>query len=238
MRQYADAYIKKINEIFQEGYEDELIFKPCTQQRDWYDWRARHELMLKRNRDEAPQIVLIGNSITHFWTDDTRKPEKQAKANRKSWDKLFKGLIVHNQGFGWDRVENGLWRIAHGELDGFDAEKIFLLLGTNNFYSNTPEEIADGMMLLIKAVRKHQPNARIYQVGVMPRRDGEEKIKAINEIVKKRLAGTDVTYVEMSTGFLDENGKLIESLFAGDGLHPNEKGYAIEAKNLEKYVKE
>ena len=238
MRQYADAYIKKINEIFQEGYEDELIFKPCTQQRDWYDWRARHELMLKRNRDEAPQIVLIGNSITHFWTDDTRKPDKQAKANRKSWDKLFKGLIVHNQGFGWDRVENGLWRIAHGELDGFDAEKIFLLLGTNNFYSNTPEEIADGMMLLIKAVRKHQPNARIYQVGVMPRRDGEEKIKAINEIVKKRLAGTDVTYVEMSTGFLDENGKLIESLFAGDGLHPNEKGYAIEAKNLEKYVKQ
>ena len=93
-------------------------------------------------------------------------------------------------------------------------------------------------MLLIKAVKKHQPHAKIYQVGVMPRRDGEEKIKAINELVKKRLEGTDVTYVEMSTGFLDENGKLIESLFAGDGLHPNEKGYAVEAKNLEKYVKE
>ena len=239
MREYANAYIKKINEIFLEvGFEKECIFKPCTQQRDWYDWRGRHELMLKRNREEAPQIVLIGNSITHFWTDDARKSEKQAKANRKSWDKLFKGLIVHNQGFGWDRIENGLWRIAHGELDGFDAEKIFLLLGTNNFYSNTPEEIADGMMLLIKAVKKHQPHAKIYQVGVMPRRDGEEKIKAINELVKKRLEGTDVTYVEMSTGFLDENGKLIESLFAGDGLHPNEKGYAVEAKNLEKYVKE
>ena len=194
--------------------------------------------MLRRNRDEKPDIVMLGNSITHFWTDDVRKDAKQAKAFAKSWNKLFKGQVVHNQGFGWDRIENGLWRIAHGELDGFEAKKVFLLLGTNNIGLNTDKDIVDGMMMLIDAVRRHQPQARIYQVGIMPRRGGEERVATINALVKERLKGTDVTYVDMSSGFLDKDGKLIEALFVGDGLHPNEQGYAIEAKNLEPYVKE
>lgn len=238
MRQYADAYIKKIHEILPEVGTDHALFKPCTQQRDWYDWRARHELMLQRNRDEAPQIVLLGNSITHFWSDDVRKTGKQAAAFRKSWDKLFKGRVVHNQGFGWDRIENGLWRITHGELDGFSAEKVFLLLGTNNIGINTDEQITEGMMMLIQAVRQHQPSAKIYQVGIMPRRNNVDRVQHINALVQEKLRGTDVTYVDMSTGFLDADGNLIESLFVGDGLHPNEQGYTIEAKNLEPYVRE
>lgn len=238
MRQYADAYIRKIHQLFPEAGTDDKVFYPRTQQRDPYDWRARHELMLQRNREEKPEIVLIGNSITHFWTDAVRKDAQQAKRYRKSWDKLFKGQVAHNQGFGWDRIENGLWRIAHGELDGFEAKKVFLLLGTNNMGVNTNEELVRGMMLLIDAVRRHQPKAKIYQVGIMPRRNDEARVVAINALVAERLKGTDVTYVDMAPGFLDENGKLKEELFAGDGLHPNELGYAVEAKNLERYVKE
>ena len=238
MRQYADAYIRKIHQLFPEAGTDDNVFYPRTQQRDPYDWRARHELMLQRNREEKPDLVLIGNSITHFWTDAVRKDAQQAKRYRKSWDKLFKGQVAHNQGFGWDRIENGLWRIAHGELDGFEAKKVFLLLGTNNMGVNTNEELVRGMMLLIDAVRRHQPKAKIYQVGIMPRRNDEARVAAINALVAERLKGTDVTYVDMAPGFLDENGKLKEELFAGDGLHPNELGYAVEAKNLERYVKE
>lgn len=238
MRQYADAYIRKLAEIFPEEGNGDETFSPCTQQRDWYNWRERHELILRRNREESPEIVLFGNSITHFWSDDTRKDPAQRRAYSKSWDKLFKGQIVHNQGCGWDRIENGLWRIAHGELDGFDAKKVFLLLGTNNLGTNTDQQIVDGMMLLIKAVRRHQPKAKIYQVGIMPRRNDEARVETINAMVRQRLQDTDITYVDMTSGFVDADGHLIESLFIGDGLHPNEKGYAIEAKNLAPYVKE
>jgi len=237
MRQYADAYIRKINEIFPEPGIGDAQFWPRTQQRDWYNWRERHELILKRNREEPPQIVLIGNSITHFWSDDTRKDEKQVRAYGKSWNKLFRRHIAHNQGFGFDRIENGLWRIAHGELDGFEAEKIFLLLGTNNLSTNNDEQIIRGMQLLIDAVRLHQPHAKIYQVGIMPRRNDEQRIASLNAQLQEKLKGTDVTYVDMSAGFVDDQGRLIETYF-NDGLHPNPEGYAIEAKNLEPYVKE
>ena len=103
---------------------------------------------------------------------------------------------------------------------------------------NTDEEIVDGILQLIRAVKQRQPNAKIYQVGIMPERHHEQRIARINRTLQEKLQSTAVTYVDMSTGFLDENGKLIESLFIGDGVHPNAKGYEREAKNLEPYVKE
>ena len=251
MRQYADAYIRKIWQIFGDSEcADSPLFWPRTQQRDPYSWLQRHEQVLQRNCDEAPQIVMIGNSITHYWTDATRSPE-DTKAYRSSWDRLFKGRIVHNLGFGFDRIENGLWRVIHGELSGYSADKVFLLLGTNNLSTNTDEEIVDGMLMLIRAVRRYQPTARIYQCGIMPRHDQLQRVAHINALLKEKInqlstlssplggvrGGFSIQFVDLSPGFLDSDGHLIESLFS-DGLHPNARGYEIEARNLEKYVKE
>ena len=54
-------------------------------------------------------------------------------------------LGVRNFGFGWDRIENVLWRVHHDELDGFDAEKIVLMIGTNNIGISTDDEIVSGL---------------------------------------------------------------------------------------------
>ena len=246
MRQYADAYIRKIYEILEpqvSNLESQVsIFRPRTQQRDPYNWHERHEQILRANCLEAPQIIMIGNSITHYWTD---RSGADAKDYRSSWDKLFRGRVARNLGFGFDRIENGLWRVMHGELDGYSADKIFLLLGTNNLSTNTDEEIVEGMQLLIRAVRQHQPKARIYQVGIMPRRGQLQRVAHINALLQEKLKnlgestegkGWDVTYVDMSRGFLDDSGNLIESLFS-DGLHPNARGYEVEAQNLYPYIK-
>ena len=190
MREYANAYIRKLHQIFLsplpswEGKGVGLFF-PRTQQRDPYIWHDRHEHILQQNCLQAPQIVMIGNSITHYWTDD--RSGSDAKDYRASWDRLFKGRIARNMGFGFDRIENGLWRIMHGELDGYNAEKVFLLLGTNNLSTNTDEEIVEGMLLLIQAVRQHQPKARIYQCGIMPRRGQLQRVNNINALLQEKI---------------------------------------------------
>jgi len=234
MQVYADAYVPKIKEILNETSELRCKFVPRTQQRDSYNWKERHEQVLALNKEKAPQILLIGNSITHYWAGE---PTASLARGTDSWEKLFKGKVVRNLGFGWDRIENALWRIYHGELDGYDAEKVILLMGTNNLDRNTDNEIIDGIRELVRAVRHRQPKAQIYVAGILPRAWHESRVAALNELLQVRLHAEEATYVDMSSEFLQPHGRIINELFT-DGLHPNKEGYQRMAKMLEKVIKE
>ncbi len=201
--------------------------RPVTQRREpgSYEWRERHEAILAKNKINPPKKVLIGNSITHYWGGE---PEAKLKSGPKSWNKYMQPAGFGNFGFGWDRIENALWRVYHGELDGFEAEEIYLMIGTNNFGRNTNAEIIDGLGTLLDAVRIRQPKARIFFVGILPRRDGEEWSRSINADIEKFAAKEGVGFINPGLKLLNADGSLNEKLFR-DGLHPNEKGYGIIA---------
>lgn len=234
MMQYANACNAKIREILDENPLERSVFSPLKQQRDSYNWNKRHEEILKLNKERAPQIVLIGNSITHYWSG---LPESGRAVNDESWNTLFKGKEVRNMAFGWDRIENALWRIYHGELDGYNAEKVFLLMGTNNLEMNTDNEVVDGINELVRAVRKRQPTAKIYVCGIIPRSWQEPRVEQVNNLIKARLLTEEATFVPMDSEFVQPNGRIINEYFS-DGLHPNKDGYIRMAKMLEKYVNE
>lgn len=233
MQQYADSYIKKIKEILNEETGTTSTCIPCKQQRDFYSWNDRHEQQLALNKTSTPEILLIGNSITHFWGGEPEEPSRQF--GKDSWEELFKGKTVRNLGFGWDRLENVLWRIYHGELDGYQTKKIFIALGTNNLQVNTDEEIVEGINQVIKAIKVRQPQAQIYVQGIYPRKGMEPRIKQFNAQLKKALGGQTVTYIDLSPVLTDKKGQIISTLFS-DGLHPNKEGYQIIAKVLKKYM--
>lgn len=232
MQQYADSYIKKIREILHEETGAASTCIPCKQQRDPYDWNERHEKQLALNRSSQPEILMIGNSITHFWGGEPVDMNLQGK---DSWDKLFEGKTARNLGFGWDKVENVLWRIYHGELDGYQAKKIFVMIGTNNLQSNTDQEIIEGINLAIKAIQTRQPQAKLHIMGIYPRKGFEARIKGFNAQLKKNLNGQEVTYIDLGASLSDKKGEIISTLFS-DGVHPTKEGYQIIAKGLEKYM--
>ena len=234
MQIYADAYISKIKEILKEDCEKRTVFVPCTQNRDPYNWKQRHEKVLKLNKEKAPQILMIGNSITHYWGGE---PTARLVRDENSWKKLFKGKTVRNLGFGYDRIENALWRIYHEELDGYEAEKVFLLMGTNNLEKNSDDEIIDGINELVRAVRHRQPKAKIYVVGILPRAWQELRVSTLNKVLRTRLLTDEATFVDLSAELTLPNGNIINELFS-DGLHPNKEGYQRIAKALEKVIKE
>ena len=234
MRQYADAYIRKIKEILHEDCDQRTVFTPCTQQRDPYNWKERHEQILTLNKEKSPDILLIGNSITHFWAGE---PKAHIVRGEDSWKKLFKGKTVHNLGFGYDRIENALWRIYHGELDGYQAKKVILLMGTNNLSKNTDNEIIDGINELVRAVSHRQPKAQIYVAGILPRKGMEKRIAQLNDILRQQLQMEKATYIDLSLGLIQPEGNIIPSLFS-DGLHPNKEGYQRIAKTLGTAIKE
>lgn len=235
MQMYAEGYERHLRKILHEEKGSLVTTIPRTQLRELngYDWEARHKETLEQNRKTPPKTVVIGNSITHFWGG---LPKGYRVVSENSWSNTFGKKNVVNMGSGWDRIENVLWRIYNGELDGFSAKQIFVNIGTNNFQNNTNEEILEGWKVLINAIKVRQPSAELYMMGVYPRRNEEERVVKINLQLAQLCGDLNVSYLDPGKVFLKDS-KIDETLFS-DGLHPNEKGYTLLGSAIKPFVKE
>ncbi len=69
-------------------------------------------------------IALIGDSITQGWGGGWDGAPFNA-----AWQKQFADYKTVNLGIGGDRIENVLWRLDHGALDGVSPKLIVLMIG-------------------------------------------------------------------------------------------------------------
>lgn len=235
MEHYADAYEKTLRVMLKEPQGALSTTRPVTQFRDAdiYDWGVRHRELLTMNRSRAPRIVFIGNSITHYWGG---KPAAPIARGADSWDAVLEPLGVRNFGFGWDRVENVLWRVYHDELDGYAARQVVIMIGTNNLQINTDEEILRGLRAILEAVRFRQPEAGILVLGIFPRAGKEERVAALNRGIASLADSMKAGYADPGSVLLKRAGAIEGTLFT-DGLHPNGEGYRKLSEIIRKLLK-
>ncbi len=206
---------------------------------DCYDWYARHAEVLKVKDQIAPEIVMIGDSITHFWSGPPRAPIQNGP---QAWQRLFGERRVLNLGFGWDRTQNVLWRLDHGEFDGLHPRWVVVNIGTNNFsttahaQANTPAQVAEGIRAICLRVRSKSPESRIIVMGVLPRGAKADdpfrvKIGELNKLLPELGQVPGITFLDIGDKFVQPGGELPRSLM-GDFCHPTEAGYAIWAAAL------
>ncbi|MBL1411493.1 GDSL-type esterase/lipase family protein [Sphingobacterium faecale] len=209
--------------------------RPVTQNRDStvYNWRERHDQVIALNRQRPPKVVFIGNSILHYWSGEPVSPIRRGE---DAWDQYFKKKDVRNLGFGYDRIENMLWRVQNGELEGFSASHIILLAGTNNLSVNTDTEIVKGIEVLVQEIKRRQTKAKIILLGILPRKGYESRISLLNDKIAKVAPKLQILYADTGSMFLRSNGKINESLFS-DGVHPNTIGYNLLAPFINNYIK-
>ncbi|WP_164740042.1 platelet-activating factor acetylhydrolase IB subunit [Xanthomonas sp. BRIP62418] len=209
-------------------------------EQDSYDWDARHHAALAEARALTPQVVMIGDSITHFWAGP---PLATRVSGPESWRWLYGRRPVLNLGFGWDRTQNVLWRIRQGELDGLDPRWVVLHIGTNNLTGTaqaraaTPAETAQGVEAVVSEVRRRLPRSQLILMAIMPRgrHAGDAQrapIAETNRLLAARY-GKDpsVRLLDIGPRMLQPDGTLPEALMP-DGTHPSETGYAIWATAL------
>lgn len=207
---------------------------------DSYNWWTRHAEELALHASSDPDLVLIGDSITHFWAG---LPAANRVNGARAWEQAFGGRKVVNLGFGWDRTQNVLWRLDHGEFEGYHPKLVILNIGTNNLTGtenarvNTPAETAEGVLAICARLRALSPSTHILVMGVFPRgyKAGDSlraPIQKLNTLLAGRLAGAkNVTFLDIGQRFLNADGSLPPELMP-DGTHPSEKGYAIWVKAL------
>jgi len=207
---------------------------------DVYDWYARHHAELDLEKRIQPKVVLIGDSITHFWSGLPNAAEVNGAA---AWKSLFGEMPVLNMGFGWDRTQNVLWRLRQGEFDGVHPEWVVLNIGTNNLTAseharaNTPAEIVEAIGAICDEVRQRSPQSRIILMAIFPRGATPKdplraSIQETNRLLSERFGkDTSVTYLDIGKQFLAPDGSLPATLMP-DGTHPNNDGYQIWANAL------
>ncbi len=218
MYRQAKCVEGRVREILDLPVGEISTMMPVKQRRepDVYEWEDRHNAIRKSVTGNEKKVI-IGDSITHYW-----KGEGTYCNGGDTWEKYMSGYL--NLGFGWDRIENMLWRVYHGALDGFEAEEIIVLAGANNVMKNdTDDDIVMGLEHLLSAIRRRQPSAEIKVCGVLPIKDREDRIRNLNMKIRKMADRNSYTYINPGKRLL-KNGKYNTMLYK-DGLHPNAAGY-------------
>jgi len=233
MMKYAVAYEQKIRKILNEPAGKISTEIPVEQYRDGYDWISRHKKVKEDIQQNSPENLIIGNSIIHYFGGT---PAYNVSRGNAAWNKYVKPLKVQNAGFGWDRIENVLWRVYHGEFDDFNGRNIVLMIGTNNLSANSNDsEIVEGLQFLIQVIKERKPKVNIIMVGILPRMKMEEHVSVINKKIKEMAVKNHIAYVDFGKDFLGGN-KVNAKLFLSDGLHPNADGYDVLGRDLMKLL--
>jgi len=217
---------------------------------DNYDWWGRHAEIMATKDSIDPEIVLIGNSITHFWGGLPQLKDRNGKPltprGPQAWNSAFKDYRVLNLGFGWDRTQNVLWRIDHGELDGLNPKIVIVNIGTNNTSEtkncrkNSASEILEGIKAVSDRIQTKLPRTKIILMAIFPREESPAHprralINDTNVLLADYAKKQNIAFIDIGPKMLSPDGTLSKEI-AGDFCHPTEKGYQIWADALRPFL--
>ena len=185
--------------------------------------------LLSANED---RIVFLGDSITDAW--DVAK--------------YFPGKPYLNRGIGGQTTPQMLIRFR-ADVIALEPKVVVILAGTNDIAGNTGpmslDEIEANLTTMTELARIH--GVRVVLSSVTPVNDYTERSKLyfplrppdqilkLNRWMKDYAARNGCVYLDYFSAMVDEKGLLKRDL-AEDGLHPNDRGYAIMAPLAQKAI--
>jgi len=205
---------------------------------------AAHAQLLDKARHGGTDVYFEGDSIVRRW-GATDYPDFLA-----NWNQNFFGWNAGDFGWGADTIQNILWRLKNGELDGVNPKVIVLLGGTNNVGRGAPPggedakaaDIVRGLQAVLQVMQTKAPGATIVVTGIFPRNDSMAAIPVIdkvNDSLSKMADGKKVRYLNINGKLADPDGKLFDGMLnANDKLHPTLKGYQVWADALKPILTE
>jgi lysophospholipase L1-like esterase len=199
--------------------------KLADQLQDWnqlgryYDDNTR----LRALPIDPERVVFLGDSITDGW----------------KLSQYFPGKPYVNRGISGQTTPQMLVRL-YPDVINLKPSVVVILAGTNDIARNTgpatAEQIQDNFRAIVELLQKH--NIAVILCSLTPISDYTQRkqsaqrppsdISALNEWLKKYAEQVHAIYADYFTVLADPSGFLKEG-YSGDGLHPNDKGYALMA---------
>lgn len=164
----------------------------------------------------AEPVIFIGSSSIRMW---------------KSLEQDFPNFSVLNHGFGGSEYSD-IVKYQEQLIEEFEPSVIVVYAGDNDIANEkTPEKVAEDADMFIDALRRSAAGALVIVISAKPsvaRWELKDKYIELNTLLKQMADSYDhVVFVDVWSPMLKSNGEVNAKLFLEDGLHMNEKGYAI-----------
>ena len=177
------------------------------------------------------RVVLMGDSITDGWG--------------RNYGKFFPGKPYINRGISGQTTPQMLIRFRP-DVIAHKPRAVVILAGTNDIAGNTgPMSLEDIQNNLASMADLAKANGiRVVMASVMPVSDyirpqtprrPNEKIRELNDWIKKYTAANGHVYLDYYSAMLDDKGVFKQEL-TYDGLHPNDAGYDVMLPLAEKAI--
>lgn len=185
------------------------------------------------NNDE--NIIFFGDSITEQYDLFKYYPQKN----------------VINRGISGNKTEDLINRI-NKDVYVYNPSKIFLLIGINDLLNSVyREDILSNIQTIINGIKVNRKRANLYVESIYPinaekirnlnlgyaDNTNNKEIRNINKKIRKICEESNVTYIDVYSELVDEDGNL-KNLYTIEGLHLNNLGYLKVTSVLEKYINE
>jgi lysophospholipase L1-like esterase len=185
------------------------------------------------------RVVFMGDSITDSW----QSPR---------FGGFFPGKPYIDRGISGQTTPQMLLRFR-ADVIALQPKVVVILAGTNDIAGNTGsttlEAIEDNLVSMAELAKAN--HVQVVLASLLPVSDYEktkdgkliiqstkrppEKIKALNDWMKKYAAANRLVYLDYYSAMIDDKGFLRYEL-SDDGLHPNAKGYAVMAPLAEQAI--
>lgn len=194
----------------------------------WVEWLGQSVRAIKETSE--PDIALVGDNFAVNMT---------TRNMLKTWEASFGGRKTVTVGYGSETTRQLLWRMENGMFDIFKAKVIVLHVGTSN--RERPEEVSEGIRLVVEGLRKHQPQAKIVLLAIQPfgeKPDNPLRVNAdkVNGLVRAWAKDMpNVRTADFSSLLTDGTGAVKGDLMR-QFQYPNEVGYARVIPRLREIV--
>ena len=201
-----------------------------------YSWWPTRAAKKRREIEESGgkfDLVFVGDSITHYFGDDKG-------LGIPVFRELQKTYSILNLGYSGQKTENMIWRMTHGELDGYEAKAVMVMAGTNN--GNPAPDVARGIRRLVEVIRERQPKAKVLLLPVFPRGEKPDnpirvKYEEVKSMVRGIADGERVVWCDFNDRLLEPDGTATKEVFT-DFCHLTEKGYRIWSDAMRPHFRE
>ena len=187
-------------------------------------WERQIRRFEKADRQSFPRaggIVFTGSSSIRFWV---------------SLQRDFAPLTVLNRGFGGAQIDH-VTHFADRILLAYRPAAIVLYAGENDIAGvmfskrKTADELLDAFRTFCVRIHEQLPEVSIYFVSIKPpsrRLKSWRQMQRANALIREWCASdVRLQYVDVVPAMLDAEGKPRRDVFKWDGIHLNDKGYAI-----------